>query len=123
MILFLTSAFQLRLRLSWKPELKGFLIGERNLFFFAPETLVEASSIDPASIDEFLSRKSIGGRWELLGFLASSEVGTFPGYAHVNTSGSNNPKDWKASVYLIGKSGVEAVPLEIKIGAMDPSDL
>jgi hypothetical protein len=117
MILFLTSAFQLRLRLGWKPELKGFLIGERNLYFFTPETLVEASSIDLQSIDSFLSRKSIGGRWELLGFLTPVELPAFPGYAQVNTSGSENPADWKASVYMLGEKGPETVSLEIRIGA------
>ena len=91
MILFLTSAFQLRLRLGWKPDLKGFLIGERNLFFFTPETLVEVSTIDMQSIDSFLSRKSIGGRWELLGFLAPGEVSAFPGFAQINTVRKRQP--------------------------------
>jgi hypothetical protein len=117
MILFLTSAFQLRLRLGWKPELKGFLIGERNLYFFTPETLVEAPAIDLQSIDSFLARKSIGGRWELLGFLAPVELPAFPGYAQVNTFGSENPEEWKASVYLLGEKGPEAIPLELRIGA------
>ncbi len=123
MILFLTSAFQLRLRLGWKPELKGFLIGERNLFFFTPETLVEVSNIDTNAIDDFLSRRSIGGRWELLGFLGPSELPAFPGYAQVNTGGNQNPEKWKASVYLIGEKGPENVALEIRIGALESSIL
>ena len=121
MILFLTSAFQLRLRLGWKPDLKGFLIGERNLFFFTPETLVEVSTIDMQSIDSFLSRKSIGGRWELLGFLSPTELSAFPGFAQINTAGDDNPKNWKASVYLTGDKGAEAVPLEIRVAVLEGS--
>jgi hypothetical protein len=121
MILFLTSAFQLRLRLGWKPELKGFLIGERNLFFFTPETLVEASTIDMKSIDDFLARKSIGGRWELLGFLAPTEQSSFPGFAQINTGGSDKPQNWKATVHLKSEKGLEVVPLEIRIGGLEKS--
>lgn len=115
MILSLTAAFQLRLRLGWKPELKGFLIGERNLFFFTPETLVEASHIDPASIDSFLSSNSIGGRWELLGFLTPEELPAFPGYAQVSTNRESDPKKWKAKIYLISEKDPELFPLEIRI--------
>jgi hypothetical protein len=115
MILSLTTAFQLRLRMSWKPDLKGFLIGERNLFFFTPETLVEASNIDVASIDSFLSNNSIGGRWELLGFLTPEELPAFPGYAQVSTNRESDPKNWKAKIYLMGEKDPELFPLEVRI--------
>ena len=115
MILSLTSAFQLRLRLGWKPDLKGFLIGERNLFFFTPETLVEIPSIDITSIDAFLSSKSIGGCWELLGFLAPEDLPAFPGYAQVNTNREADPRKWKARIYLMGEKDPELVTLEVRI--------
>jgi hypothetical protein len=115
MILSLTAAFQLRLRLGWKPDLKGFLIGERNLFFFTPETLVEAPQIDVASIDSFLSSNSIGGRWELLGFLTPEELPAFPGYAQVSTNRAADPAKWKARIYLMAENDPELFPLEIRI--------
>jgi hypothetical protein len=115
MILSLTAAFQLRLRLGWKPDLKGFLIGERNLFFFTPETLVEAAQINVASIDSFLSSNSIGGRWELLGFLTPEELPAFPGYAQVSTNREADPAKWKAKIYLMGEQEPELFPLEVRI--------
>jgi hypothetical protein len=115
MILSLTAAFQLRLRLGWKPDLKGFLIGERNLFFFTPETLVEAPHIDVASIDSFLAGNSIGGRWELLGFLTPEELPAFPGYAQVSTNREYDPAKWKAKIYLMGEKDPETFLLEIRI--------
>jgi hypothetical protein len=118
MILSLTAAFQLRLRLGWKPELKGFLIGERNLFFFTPETLVEAAQIDVASIDSFLSSNSIGGRWELLGFLTPEELPAFPGYAQVSTHRESDPTKWKAKIYLMGENEPELFPLEVRIAGL-----
>jgi hypothetical protein len=122
MILSLTAAFQLRLRLGWKSDLKGFLIGERNLFFFTPETLVEASHIDAASIDAFLSNNSIGGRWELLGFLTPEELPAFPGYAQVSTNRQSDPKKWKAKIYLMGEKDPELFPLEVRIAGQHSTE-
>jgi hypothetical protein len=115
MILSLTTAFQLRLRLSWKPDLNGFLIGERNLFFFTPETLVETTHIDIGSINSFLSSNSIGGRWELLGFLTPEDLPAFPGYAQVSTYRESDPARWKAKIYLMSEKDPELFPLEVRI--------
>jgi hypothetical protein len=115
MILLFTQAFQLRLRLGWKADLTGFLIGERNHYFFTPETLVEVPEINLESIDKFLSRGSIGAPWQLLGFLAPNEIDAIPGYAQVKTSGDPNPAKWSAKVYLLQDSRFEPSVLQVKI--------
>lgn len=112
MILFLSSSFLSRLRIQWKPDLKGFLVGNRNLFFFYPEMILEAE-INPGSIDHFLATHGQEA-WQLLGFLSPAELPFFPGYAELNTNGARDPKEWTARVHLPGDQGPDYRSLEIK---------
>jgi len=116
MILFLSASFLHRLQLIWKPALKAYLIGDRNLFFFTPDLAVEAEEISPSYIDAFLCEKPVNGNWQLLGFLAPSELPAFPGYVQLNTGGSWTQKDWKADFYRYEVNAPERHALEIRVG-------
>jgi len=113
MILFLSSSFLSRLRIQWKPDLKGFLVGNRNLFFFYPELILESAEISPATIESFLATHGQEA-WQLLGFVSPEELPFFPGYAELNTGGVNDPKQWSAKVHLPGDQGPDRRILEIK---------
>ncbi|HSP06847.1 MAG TPA: hypothetical protein VLR94_06690 [Acidobacteriota bacterium] len=115
MILFLTKSFQLRLRLAWKPDLRAFLVGDRNLFFYVPEVIIETPDISPASIDAFLKRGALGGSWQLLGLMSPEEQPPLPGYAQVCTSGRGEPLQWDAKVHLLSGETTEARMLEIRL--------
>ena len=112
MILFLSSAFLRRIRVQWKPGLKGFLIGDRNLFFFYPDTLIEADDFGPASIDAFLKANSSEG-WQLLGFLTPAEIAFSPNFAELHTGNEKDPHQWHGRVHLLGEQGPEYRKLQI----------
>src|SRR5262249_50794261 len=114
-ILFLSKSFQLRLRLAWKPELKAFLIGDRNLHFFVPEVIVETPEITLDAIDEFLKRGALGGQWQLLGLLSANRQEPQPGYAQIVTWGKADPREWEAEVLLWSEDGTESHSLHIKL--------
>ncbi|HJZ10884.1 MAG TPA: hypothetical protein VJ521_01955 [Acidobacteriota bacterium] len=116
MILFLSQSFLHRLRLVWKPLLKGFLIGNRNLFFFTPDSFVEAEEISAASIDAFLNDTPLPGHWQLLGFLAPTEVPSIPGYLHVYTGGAWNQVEWAAHMSIFEAAGTTLMKVEIRSG-------
>jgi hypothetical protein len=115
MILFLSSAFLRRLRMQWKPDLNGFLIGDRNLFFFYPDLVLESSEITPATIDLFLEahRKE---STQLLGFITPAEIQFLPGYVELITHQEQDPRNWDARVHLLAEEGTEFRKLELKLG-------
>lgn len=115
MILFLTKSFQQRLQLAWKPDLKAFLVGDRNLFFYVPEVIIETPEITPASIDAFLKRGATGGAWQLLALLSADEQPPYPGYAQISTSGNSEPRSWNAKVFLLSGEKLEAKNLEVRL--------
>ena len=115
MILFLTKSFQHRLHLAWKPDLKAFLVGGRNLFFFVPEVIIETPEITPAAIDAFLKRDATGGPWQLLALLSAEEQPPFPVYAQICTSGRSEPRSWNAKVFLLSGEQLEARTLEVRL--------
>ncbi len=112
MILFLSTSFLRRVRLHWKPSLTAFLIGERNLYFFYPDSLIEVPSIDQNSIDAFLKTGS-QERWTLLGFLSQSQCDFFPGYIEVITDGDQKPEHWLANLHRL-RGGSERKKLEVR---------
>ena len=112
MILFLSSAFLRRLRIQWKPELKGFLLGDRNLFFFYPDSLLETSDFSQSTVDSFL-RNNAEENIQLLGFLTPVELDFHPQYAEVITGNTRDPHQWKGRVHLLGEQGPEYRTLEI----------
>jgi len=114
MVLFLSSSFLRRIKLIWKPDLKAFLIGQRNLFFFTPDIALETEDLSPETIDRLLAERQFEENWELLGFLAPDSLPSVPGYALVKTGSLPETKDWNASVYLSTDSGLELRSLEIK---------
>jgi hypothetical protein len=116
MVLFLSAPFLRRLRLIWKPGLTAFLVGDRNLFFFTPDSLVEVESINPQTIEEFYQRQA-GDSWQLLGFISPSDISWQPGFAELNTGGSPDPAGWAAWVHLLAPDGPERRKLEIRIGS------
>jgi hypothetical protein len=116
MIVCLSSSFLRRIRLQWKPDLRGFIIGDRNLHFFYPDSLVEVPEITPESVDEFLAQHKDEAT-QLLGFIASSELPLIPGYAELHHGGQKDPSRWKASLNWLGDHGEERRELEIKISA------
>ena len=114
MILFLSSAFLSALRFQWKPGLQGFLVGERNLFFFYPELLLESNEINPDTIESFL--QSHGNEaWQLLGFLGLRQSVFLPGYLELNTQDDSEIEKWRARVHLLGDEGPEYRDLEIRM--------
>ncbi len=114
MVLFLSSSFLRRVKLIWKPELKAFLIGHRNLFFFAPDAALETEEINPETIDRLLRERQFERNWELLGFLAPDNLPSVPGYALVQTGQLPEVEQWKANLYLSSDSGLEQRTLEIR---------
>ncbi len=114
MVLFLSSSFLRRIRLIWKPDLKAFLIGQRNLFFFAPDIALETEDLSPEAIDRLLVEQQFEENWELLGFLSPDHLPSIPGYANVSTGSLPETGDWKANVYLSTENGLEQRILEIK---------
>ena len=98
--------------MQWKPDLTGFLLGNRNLFFFYPEMVLEAE-INADSIDKFLATHG-QEEWQLLGFLSTKELPFFPGYAELITNGTSDPGKWIARVHLPGDQGPDYRTLEIK---------
>ncbi len=114
MVLFLSSSFLRRIKLIWKPDLKAFLIGQRNLFFFAPDIALETEDLSPEAIDRLLAEGQFEENWELLGFLAPDGLPSLPGYAIVDTGSFPETEDWKAGVYLSTDQGLELRTLEIK---------
>lgn len=116
MVLFLSASFLRRLHLTWKPELKAFLIGERNLNFFTPDSIFEVSEIAPATIDDFLKKQELADRWQLLGFLSREIHLSLPGYIQVITAGSPNPKDWQAWIQIPDETAERKVEIKTPIG-------
>jgi hypothetical protein len=116
MVLFLSHSFLRRLQLVWKPSLQGFLIGERNLFFFIPDTFLEAPEISPSTVDGFLNEVSLRTHWQLLGFLAPAQLSSVPGYLQVNTNGVWDAAKWVAHVSLLEAEGARLSPVEIRKG-------
>ena len=114
MVLFLSASFLQRLKFNWKPELKAFLIGERNLNFFTPDSIVEVPEINSNSINSFLQKVEMENHWQLLGFLSRNEQVSLPGYIEVLTSGSANPKNWKAQILIPSASEKDSIAVEIK---------
>jgi hypothetical protein len=114
MILFLSTSFLRRLRIQWKPSLKGFLIGDRNLFFFYPDLFLEVPEITPATINSFLEQHGKES-WQLLGFLSPEELPALPGYSELNTGDRYDPIHWKARIHLIGEQGIEQRKLEVRL--------
>ncbi|PWT92239.1 MAG: hypothetical protein C5B54_03890 [Acidobacteria bacterium] len=115
MILFLSESFLKGLNLSWKSELRAFLIGSRNLFFFSPESVIETQHITPEAIDSFLKKTNEAGL-QLIGFLTPEEGPSLTGYISLQTNNSNEPKGWQAHVAIHNGTQLEKVPLEIRIG-------
>lgn len=118
MILFLSSAFLRRIRMQWKPGLKGFLIGDRNLFFFYPDSLLETPDTSVEAIDTFL-KSNASEPLQLLGLLTPEEISFMPGYAELNTGNVNDPRQWRARVHLLGDQGPEYRKLEISMSKGD----
>jgi hypothetical protein len=94
--------------------MKAFLIGERNLNFFTPDSIFEVSEISPATINRFLQEKPLENRWQLLGFLSSAEPISLPGYVAVTTGSSSDPKDWHAEIQIPGEKSIDRMVVEIK---------
>lgn len=116
MILYLSSAFLLRIRMMWKPDLSGFLLGDRNFYFFAPDTFIDVPEISQEQIDAFLTEKMANPQeWELLGFISHREIPPIPGYVQLRTKASINPEQWEAVLYLIEDSQPVPKKLEIKL--------
>ena len=113
MILFLSSSFLRRVRLQWKPSLTAFLVGDRNLYFFYPDALMEVSEITPATVDSFLAQHGKESL-QLLGFLTPGELANLPGYAQLVTGDVYDPVGWKAVLHWPDE-GEESRILEIKI--------
>jgi hypothetical protein len=113
MILFLSTSFLRRVRLQWKSSLTAFLVGDRNLYFFYPDALVEVPEISPATVDSFLARHA-NESLQLLGFLTPNELSLLPGYAQLITGDISDPAAWKAILLWPGEHGEERRPLEIK---------
>src|SRR5215510_1491020 len=109
MVLFLSASFLQRLKFNWKPELKAFLIGERNLNFFTPDSIIEVSEISSNSINSFLQKAEMENHWELLGFLSQNEKFSLPGYIEVITSGSANPQNWRAQILIPSASEKDSI--------------
>ena len=114
MILFLSESFLRRLQLIWKPDLTAFLIGQRNLFFFVPDSLFEVQNISAESIDQFLKAKRVPADWQLLGFLSATDIPQLPGYARIVTSGQSDPAQWRAVLAILEESGLQDRSLEIR---------
>jgi len=114
MILCLSSSFLRRVRIQWNPDLCGFLIGDRNLHFFYPDSVIEVPEISAASIDAFLAEHNREGL-QLLGFIAPAEVSLIPGYVELQHGGEKQPEKWNAVLNSVGDHGEERLRLEIKI--------
>ena len=113
MILCLSSSFLRRIRLQWKPDLRAFLIGDRNMHFFYPDSLVEISEITPDSVEAFLAQHK-DETMQLLGFLAPSQLPSIPGYVELHHGGQNDPSKWSANLNWLEDRG-ERRQLKIKI--------
>jgi len=116
MILFLSSSFLRRVGMMWKPSLRAFLVGDRNLFFFYPDSIVEVLEINPATIDSFLEEHG-NESMQLLGFLTPTQLPFVPGYLELNTGGKNEPGSWSAGLHLFGEQGEDRRNLEIRVSA------
>jgi hypothetical protein len=114
MILFLSESFLRRLQLIWKSSLAAFLIGHRNLYFFAPDSLIEVAEISPSTIDAFLKEKRIPNDWQLLGFVAPQSSLQLAGYVRVETGGKSDAAQWKATIALLVESELRDMALEIR---------
>lgn len=113
--MFLSFAFLRRIRMQWKPGLKGFLIGERNLFFFYPDFFLESADITPASIESFLSSHGKESS-QLLGILTPEQVSFLPGFAELTTHDERDPQQWEARIHLLTEQGDEYRQLQLQIG-------
>ena len=118
MILFLSQSFLLRLRLAWKPDLQAFLVGDRNLYFFVPEVIIETPDLSPSSVDALLARIAPAEKWNLLGMMSPGDQPEFFGYAQVRTNGIADPLQWDAGVAWAGESGTERRKLEVRISEL-----
>jgi len=114
MILFLSASFLRNLHLVWKPDLKAFLIGDRNLFFLTPDSLLEVPAISPEAIDALLKSNRIAGNWQLLGYLAPGETPEMIGYAQVRTGGVEDTNKWTAKLCLYTDSGIQPADMQIR---------
>jgi len=115
MILCLSSSFLRRIRLQWKPDLCAFIVGDRNLHFFYPDSIVEVSEITPATVDQFLERNK-DESMQLLGFVVASELPFIPGYVELHHGSHQDPSKWHAILNAMGDSGEERHALNIKLG-------
>jgi hypothetical protein len=89
-------------------------VGDRNLFFYIPEVIVEAPEISPEAVDAFLKRGAIRENWQLIGFLSPDPVPPMLGYARVQTRRNPDPLQWEAGVHLLSDAP-EYRKLEIKM--------
>lgn len=119
MILFLSASFQERLALAWKQDLVALLIGDRNHYFYVPDSVVEVQSVSPETIDSFLAARELhGGTAQLLGFLSPGDLPPLPGYVFVRTGGVQEPAHWNAQVYMYAdKPVLQARPVQIQAAA------
>ena len=115
MILFLSTAFLRRLRMQWKPDLKGFLIGDRNLFFFYPDLFLPSEEITPATIESFLKNHGKENT-HLLGFISPQELPFLPGYVELITHHEEDPGKWIARLHQLGDQQNEYRTVELKVG-------
>jgi len=115
MILFISASFQRRLQTAWKSNASYFLIGNRNLFFFAPDSLIETATVSAQSIDDFLAKDGFSSGYEFLGFLTPQVVDLPGGYLRVETHGSLNPLEWSAFLDFYEADGPSAKRLEIRV--------
>lgn len=116
MILCLSSSFLRRIRLQWKPDLCAFIIGDRNMHFFYPDSIVEVHEITPAAVDAFLEQNK-DESMQLLGFLVASELPLIPGYIELHHGSHNDTAKWQAILNWLGDGGEERRKLEIKISS------
>jgi hypothetical protein len=114
MILCLSPSFLRRIRLQWKPDLCAFIVGDRNMHFFYPDSIVEVPEITTAAVDVFLAQTQ-NESMQLLGFLVASELPLIPGYVELRHGSQQDSAKWKAFLNWLGDGGEERRNLEIKI--------
>jgi hypothetical protein len=90
------------------------MIGDRNMHFFYPDSILEVSEITPEAIDAFLE-KNKNESLQLLGFFVPSELSFIPGYVQLSHGSQENPSAWHANLNWLGEKGEEKRNLEIKI--------
>jgi hypothetical protein len=116
MVLFLSSSFQTRLDLAWKPGYTALLLGDRMHFFFTPDALHEVAGVSPENIDRFLESQDPGERWQVLGSLSPDLPEPFPGHVFVATQNVREPLKWQAFIYLSSEgNSIKRMPVTIRV--------